>query len=255
MQDSGQLLSDAAVSAQVAVRDSVRRARVALFWAVLISLILLVLPHAVPALAWLAWPQALTAALAHEMGHGLTALLSGGTFESLRLYADGSGVAFTRTSSTSLVRAGVAAGGLFGPPVLGAVLFGSARHARLARVALILLSLLLALALVCWVRNMFGATWVGFCTLFVGWVAWRWSAVGAQAFTAFLAVQACLSSLARTDYLFSSKAHTGAGEFISDSAQIAAQLGGPHWLWGALVFLLSIVVMVTGLWWFLRAVR
>ena len=255
MQDSGQQLSDGGVSLSVAVREPVRRARFALFLAVLISLILLVLPYAVPALTWLAWPQALTAALAHEMGHGLAALLSGGTFESIRLYADGSGVALTRTSSTTLVRAGVAAGGLFGPPVLGAVLFASAREARVARAALILLSLLLLFALVCWARNVFGATWVGFCTLVMGWVAWRGSAVGIQAFTAFLAVQACLSSLARTDYLFSSKAHTGAGALMSDSAQIAAQLGGPHWFWGALVFLISVVVMMTGLWWFLRAVR
>lgn len=255
MQDSGQLCSEVGVGVPDAARAPVRRGRVALFWAVLASFVLLVLPQAVPALAWLGWPQALMGALAHEMGHGVAAILSGGTFESLRLYADGSGVASTRTSGSTLVRAVVAAGGLFGPPVLGALLFLAAREAQLARVALALLVLLLVIALVCWVRSAFGVVWVGFCVLLTGWVAWRWLAVATQAFTAFLAVQVCLSSLARIDYLFSSGARTGAGVLVSDTAQIAAQLGGPHWLWGVLVLMASITVMVTGLWWFLRSVR
>jgi len=237
------------------VRDRGARARSALLWAVLASLLLVVLPQLMPALAWLAWPQRLVGSLAHELGHGVAAWLVGGTLESLRLFPDGSGVALTRSPTTASARAVVAAGGLFGPPLAGSLLFIAARDARLARVALVLLTVGLGVALVCWVRNGFGWAWVAACTGVTGWVAWRGSGAALQAFTCFLAVQACLSSLARTGYLFSAHARTGVGEMASDTAQIAAQLGGPHWLWGALVLLLSVALMVGGLGLFLHALR
>lgn len=255
MQESGQVPIDAAIRPRAPVRDRIAKARLALLWAVLASVLLALLPLLVPGLAWLAWPQRLAGALVHELGHGVAAWLVGGTFESLQLFADGSGVALTRSPPTAWARAFVAAGGLFGPPIAGAMFFVAARDARLARAALVLLSLGLAAALVFWVRNGFGWAWVAACTGVTGWVAWRGTGAALQAFTCFLAVQACLSSLARTGYLFSAQAQTGAGEMASDTAQIAAQLGGPHWLWGALALLVSIAVMCAGLGLFLHALR
>lgn len=231
----------------------VRRLRLALFWAVTLSLLLLLLPWLVPSLAWLAWPQVLLGSLVHELGHGLAALLAGGSFESLRVFADGSGVASTRAPDTALARAWVAAGGLFGPSLLAAMLFVLATHARLARAALAAIALVLLVALVFWVRNVFGWVWTGACTLIVIWVVLRWHALSMQTFACFLAVQACLASLSRSDYLFASQARTGMGELASDTAQIAAQLGGPHWFWGGLVMLGSLGLMAVGVWWFLRA--
>ena len=255
MQESGQVLTEARDRSHAPVRDRVARARLALIWAVLASLLLAGLPLLVPALAWLAWPQRLVGSLAHELGHGVAAWLVGGTVESLRLYSDGSGVALTRSPATASARAFVAAGGLFGPPLAGSLLFVAARDARLARASLLLLTLGLGFALAFWVRNGFGWAWVAACTGVTGWAAWRGSGAALQAFTCFLAVQACLSSLAGTGYLFSAHARTGAGEMASDTAQIAAQLGGPHWLWGALVLLVSVAVMVAGLGLLLRALR
>lgn len=216
---------------------------------------MVLLPRWVPSLAWLAWPQILAGAMVHELGHGLTALVSGGHFESLKLYLDGSGIARTRSPDSDWASAAIAAGGLFGPPLAGAVLFVSARDARLARLALIMAGALLALALLLWVRNGFGWLWVGLCSTVIIAVAWRASASVVQAFTCFLAVQACLACLASSDYLFVSRAMTGAGELASDTAQIAALLGGPHWFWGALVWLLSLATMLVGGWVFLRALR
>lgn len=235
--------------------DAIRRARVALGVAVTISLLLALLPHFWPALAWLGWPQRLVATLAHELGHGFAALLSGGGFESLRLYADGSGVAMTRGSGQGLQRAVIAAGGPFGPPLAALALFIAARHARIARAALSLVALLLVFALLWWVRNPFGWAWVALCALAAGGAAWRASSVAVQAFTCFLAVQLCLASVAGVDYLFSRDAVTGAGEFASDTQQIAAQLGGPYWFWGGLIALASAGVMAIGLWLFLRTLR
>ncbi|MCB1569395.1 MAG: M50 family metallopeptidase [Xanthomonadales bacterium] len=231
------------------------RARHALVWAVAVSVLLLLVPRGFPALAWVAWPQILADTLLHELGHGLTALVTGGSFESLKLYLDGSGVAYTRSVDSDWAKAAIAAGGLFGPPLAGAVLFVAACDARLARVALGLLSLLLVLTLLLWVRNAFGWLWVALCAALTTGVAWRGSVIVTQTFTCFLAVQACLVSLARSDYLFARSAITGAGEMASDTAQIAALLGGPHWFWGGLLWLLSLATMLAGGVFFLRALR
>lgn len=253
--ESGHSSSHASPSVQGKGPDAVDRTRFALLVAVVLSLLLAILPGVWPFLHWLAWPQVLVATLAHELGHGFAALLSGGGFDSLRIYADGSGVAVTRDSGSGLQRAFIAAGGPFGPPVAALALFIAARHARVARVALAVVALLLAFALVWWVRNPFGFGWVALCAAATGVVAWRASAIVLQALTCFVAVQLCLSSLARLDYLFSRDAITGAGELASDTQQIAAHLGGTYWLWGGLIALVSAGVMLIGLWMFLRTLR
>ncbi|MCX7557134.1 M50 family metallopeptidase [Xanthomonadaceae bacterium JHOS43] len=253
--ESGQPLSGAVPDDAVDDVQRGRHARLALVIAVAMSLLLVVLPRLWPALGWLAWPQALIATLVHELGHGVAALLSGGGFESLRLYPDGSGVAMTRNSAAGLQRALIAAGGPFGPPLAALGLFIAARRARVARAALALVALVLVLALLMWVRNPFGIGWVALCALVAGLAAWRVSAIAAQALTCFVAVQLCLASLARADYLFSRGASTGAGEFASDTQQIAAHLGGPHWFWGGLILLVATLVMVVGVWVFLRTLR
>ncbi len=254
MQEPGQVVP-VAVPLAVEQAGRVSQARRALFWAVLVSVLLLVLPWVWPTLAWLAWPQAMGGALAHELGHGFMTMVAGGSLDSLQLFADASGVAHTRTSGGAIARALVAAGGPFGPPLLAMVLFVAAREARMARAALVLIALLLTVALVLWVRNLFGGCFVALCAGVIGFAAWRLSRPAAQALTCFLAVQLCLSSLARIDYLFSASARTGAGEMASDTMQIGQQLGGPHGLWGALVLLVSLGVMGAGLWWFLRGLR
>ncbi len=253
--ESGQLTASTHGPGAAEGADAIRHARIALGIAVLVSMLLALLPRLWPALMWLAWPQLLVATLAHELGHGFAALLTGGGFDALKIYADGSGVAITSISGAGLQRAFIAAGGPFGPPLAALMLFMAARHARSARAALALVALTLAFAALWWVRNWFGFGWVALCAVVAAWAAWRAPSVATQAFTCFLAVQLCLASLTGVDYLFSRGAVTGAGEFASDTQQIAAQLGGPHWFWGGLIALASLGVMVAGLWLFLRALR
>ena len=55
------------------------------------SVVLTLLLAVVPFGEIVGYPLFLLSTLAHEMGHGLAALLTGGHFASLELYADGSG--------------------------------------------------------------------------------------------------------------------------------------------------------------------
>jgi hypothetical protein len=195
----------------------------------------------------LAYPLMLLSTLAHELGHGVTALLVGGRFERFEMWSDGSGMAMWGGSGGRLQSALVAAGGLVGPALVAALAFACGRTARGARRALLAASFFLALALVLVVRNTFGVVFVlavfGLCLL----VGLKASDEIAQLILVFLALQLALSVFSRGDYLFTPIARTAQGEMPSDVGQIAAALLLPYWFWGGLCGLFSVAVLGFGL--------
>jgi len=196
---------------------------------------------------YLAYPLMLLSALAHELGHGVTALLLGGRFERFEMWSDGSGVAMWGGSGGRLQLALVAAGGLVGPALVAALAFACGRTARGARGALLAAAFFLALALLLVVRNTFGVVFVltilGLCLL----VGLKASDELAQLILVFLALQLALSVFSRGDYLFTPVAETAAGPMPSDVGQIATALLLPFWFWGGLCGLFSVAVLVFGL--------
>ena len=74
------------------------------------------------------YPLILLSTLAHEMGHGLAAVLVVAISQVL-LHADASGVAYTSTRG-NLAGAIVSAGGLVGPAIVGALFFAMAHRAK-----------------------------------------------------------------------------------------------------------------------------
>ena len=203
-------------------------------------------------LRWVAYPLVLLSTLAHELGHGLSALMVGGTFENLKIWADGSGVATWSGDGGRLGTAVVAAGGLVGPAITAGVLFVFARKPRSARTTLVVLGSILLLVNLLWVRNLFGF-------LFVALVAATCLALGLKTSPAtsrfalvFLGVQLALSVFSRADYLFTEVAETRTGPMPSDTAQIAAALFLPYWFWGALCGALSLAMVFFGIRIYLR---
>jgi hypothetical protein len=203
-------------------------------------------------LRWLAYPLVLLSTLAHELGHGLSALMVGGSFENLKIWADGSGIATWSGDGGRLGRAAVAAGGLIGPAITAGVLFVFARKPRSARTTLVVLGSMLLLVNLLWVRNLFGF-------LFVALVAAACLVLGLKTSPAishfalvFLGVQLALSVFSRADYLFTEVAETSAGPMPSDTAQIAAALWLPFWFWGALCGAISLAMVFFGIRIYLR---
>jgi hypothetical protein len=191
----------------------------------------------------------------HELGHGLAALAVGGEFERLAIYANGSGVAYSRGVPSGVPDAIVSAGGLVGPAVFAALAFVAGRRGKLSRIFLALLAASLLTLTILFVRNGFGLV---FCLLVVagfGWVAVRHSTDTAQTVLVFLAVQASLSVFSHGDYLFTDTAHTGAGVMPSDVAQMANALGGTYWMWGLACGAFSVLVLALGMWLFWRITR
>ena len=78
--------------------------------------------YLIPFGRYLARPLLLLSTLAHELGHGLTALMLGGRFQRLEMWASGAGAAHLDLAGFGRIRAGLTlAGGLVGPSVAAAL--------------------------------------------------------------------------------------------------------------------------------------
>lgn len=227
--------------------DVTRGARAALVGSAVLTAAL----YAVPFGGLAIYPLLLLSTLAHELGHGLTAVALGGQFREFYLWPDGSGMAVHAGPSGHVLEAMVSAGGLVGPALVAALFFALARRERVARAALGLVGVGGLAAVLLVVNNPFGRWYVGLASLTLVALAGVSPSIARSALV-FLAVQLALSVFSRGDYLFTDTAVTSGGTMPSDVAQIAAALGGPYWLWGAVCGLFSVLVLVFGLWLFLR---
>lgn len=223
-------------------------------WILVASIGITALLYVIPGGQIIAYPLVLLSTFVHELAHGLTAIGVGGRFVDLRVFGDASGVAITATDGDALDRALVAAGGLIGPALAAAVGFTLGRRPRLSRITLVVGSLVVLIASVLWVRSLVG--WLVALGLIgvslgigLGVRQDQWS----QLWLVLLSVQLGLSVFSRSEYLFAQGATTGAGRGLSDSAAIAAVLFGPYWLWGAVCGLVSVAVLVYGLWLYVYA--
>jgi len=229
------------------------QARVALALAVGLTLGLYLIPE--PWGRRLAWPLLLLSTYAHEVCHGLAALLVGGHFESFRMWPDASGVASTSDSGNPLATAFIAAGGLLGPAVFAAGLFVVASRPALARLGLGALGLLLLASEVLVVRGAFALVYVGAAGALVLALAVRLSPAWARIVALFLGAQLSLAEFSRADYLFTKVARTGGGDAPSDVEVIAQALGLPYYFWGLVCGGLSLAVLAAGAWLFRRTTR
>jgi hypothetical protein len=228
-----------------------RRTKQALFGSIGLTLLLYFVPFG----GVLGYPLTLLSTLVHELGHGLAALLVGGDFHSLRIFADASGVAQSSATGDGAARAFVSAGGLVGPATLAGVAFIMARRAGLARGFMALLGVAFLVVTALFIRNGFGVAFTGAVAAALLLVAWRGSQTTVQLTLVFVAVQLALSVFSRGDYLFMKEAHTGAGLMPSDVSHMATALGGPYWMWGAVCGLFSVLVLAGGVWAFLRGTQ
>jgi Peptidase M50B-like len=212
---------------------------------VLSSLVTVVL-FATPSLRSVAYPLLLLSTLVHEMGHGIAALLVGGSFVSFELWSDGSGVGHTTGPSTRLASAVVAAGGLIGPSIAAAISFLAGRRPGTARGFLGLLCLGLLCALVLLVRNTFGWIFVGGFALCLAVLVLKASPRASQVVLVFLGTQLALSVYSRGDYLFTAYAQTAGGGMPSDVQLMSNALLLPYWVWGLLCGAISVAALLVG---------
>jgi len=209
-----------------------------------VTLVLYMLPFG----GILARPLLLLSTLVHELGHGLTSLLLGGGFHRLEMWPSGAGASEIDASAFGPLRLALAAaGGLVGPAVAATLCFTLGRTGRGARACLLALGVLLLIAEVLVVRNVFGLAFTGLVAAACLFTALRGTPTAVRLAVVFVAVQLALSVFSRADYLFTRTVNTPNGQFPSDVERIAQALWLPYWLWGTLCGAFSIAVLGWGL--------
>jgi hypothetical protein len=181
----------------------------------------------------------------HEMGHGLAGLVAGGTFDSLEVFADASGLAHGAIEPgwPAALRA---AGGLVAPPLLGAVVLATARGPERARAVLLVLAAAMAVSVPVWVRSFTGWVAIPLVAAGIGAVAVRGGPILRTVFAQFVGLLLAIDTVTRIDYLFVGHATIGGETLRSDVGLIADALGLHHLVWGTLLAALSLVLLAVG---------
>lgn len=181
----------------------------------------------------------------HEMGHGLMALILGGRFEKLEIFANGSGLAYW-SGPLFIDRIGkglVAMAGPIGPTVSGAVFLISSASEKWGKIILWVFAVVLVISGIYWVRSAVGISIVIGFGLLTGFIAYKGKNRLKQFYLIFLGVQACLSVYLSIDYLLMSQAEVSGELQMSDTGMMELYLFLPHWFWGAFIIFISVITI------------
>lgn len=211
------------------------------FGRLVVAGVIVVMLPALPFGAYLVYPFAILTTWFHEMGHGLTALALGQHFEQLMIFANGSGVAQSQVANDAsrFTLAAIAAGGPLAPSIVGSLLILASAHPKLWRPVLWLAAAAILTSVVIWVRSPVGLWVLPLVAGLLALVAWRAKPGFARFSLQFLGVLGAISMLRDWGYLFTEKVVINGRPMLSDTGQIAAVLGLPHWFWAGAILLLS----------------
>ena len=203
----------------------------------------------VPFGSTLLYPLTLFTTWVHEMGHGMSALICGGSFSHLEIRWNAGGTAWSY-AAPGWPDAIVAAGGLLAPPLLGSIILATVHGPRRARGVLLFLVGALALSVALYVRSAVGIVTMSALAVVFGYVslvAFRENPERRVWFAQLLAVILSIDTLTRmVSYAFMGKTSEGK---VSDTAHIAENLGGHHLLWGLAITVLALGMLAFGVWW------
>lgn len=181
---------------------------------------------------------------AHELGHGLGAVFTGGRFIELTVFPNFSGVAQTATVN-DFQRVMVILLGLLGPCLLGVLMIVFTRALNWYRIAIIILAVLLTMSQI-WAADSFTRLALGGGTVILALIAWKVPDQAVLYISHIIAIALCLNALTGFGYFFIGNAEVAGSLYRSDTGVMADLLGGPHWLWGGLIAALSVVILLAG---------
>lgn len=189
------------------------------------------------------YPFALLGTWAHEMGHGVTAIIFGGRFRRLEVHRNLGGLAF-HSGVRGFGRAAVAAGGLLAPAVVGGAVIVLGAREQTAPWILAGVAAALIISLLLFVRNGFG--WLALSLIAAALTAT--AVLAPENVRIFLAqligIQFCMASWGSLHYLFTKHVRRTDGTVMdSDTQQIANVMLLPYWFWGGIIAVVSFAIL------------
>lgn len=217
--------------------------------ALLASLVLWNLPFG----GLLLYPFKLIGTWIHELSHGLLMIATGAGFDHMYVYRDTSGLAYPRDNVGALGSALIAAAGYMGTPLWGALLLATARTARAARIALLVLATALGITALAVLANAFGAWALGACALGFATVAAVVPPRGRVIVVQFVGAQMCIDAVLDVRVLFRpSQVVDGVVARTSDAHNMARLTLGTTddwavWLWVSAWLVWALLVLYVAL--------
>jgi hypothetical protein len=150
---------------------------------------------------YILYPFKIFSTWVHEMGHGTAALLMGGRISRLKIFKDGSGLAYTSVNN-NFKRGVVASAGYVGTALTGCVLLLFRRTTLGPTIGTIGIGSCLVLSCALWVRNTWGLVTLlgeGVALLLLGW---KLPAHLLDNLYSFLAATCCLNAFESIQDLF-----------------------------------------------------
>ncbi|MEW4449264.1 M50 family metallopeptidase [Qipengyuania sp. JC766] len=211
---------------------------------ILAGLICVFLPQ-LPLLNYLFYPFVILTTWFHEMGHGVTAMAIGYSFDQLVIFPDGSGLAQSSAEGrpSAIGRALISAGGPLGPVAIGSVLILASSREKYWRPALMTIAVLIGISVLIWVRSLVGVIVLPLVGAGLVWLALRADDGWVRFSVQFLGVLAALSMFRDWDYLFSEGAVIGGVPQLSDTGNIEQALFLPYWVWAIVITGISAVMV------------
>jgi hypothetical protein len=198
------------------------------------------------------YPLTLFSTWVHEMGHGITALLLGGHFDSLEIFSDASGLAHS-SAGWGWHHSVVALGGLLAPPIVGAAILAFVHGPKRAKIVLAALAAALVASMILYVRSTAGLIAmpiVAAALAYTAFFAFRETpgrrVIVAQVLAVVLALD---TAFGMTWYVFQTKVEIDGKPMSSDITTVADGFGGPVFLWGVIVTVVALGLLALALWW------
>jgi len=204
--------------------------------AVAVTVVLSLIPY----VSFLTYPIRLLVTFLHEGGHALAAILTGGSLDQMRIFADGSGVTHTRGGLGFVI----SSAGYVGATLYGALLIAGLRRGVRPGMLLLITGALVGLMTLT-TRNVFGFAWgVALTALLVG-AGVKLPARQASWAAAFIGVQCILNALFDLRTLFGLSLGTGAqtdAMNMQNATLIPAVVWATLWIATSLVILFSVLI-------------
>lgn len=184
----------------------------------------------------------------HEMCHGIAAILTGGYFTKMIVFPDGSGLAYTATSS-DWERGFVASAGYPGTAVMGCLLLLFRRTTLGPTLGTIAIGICMVLSCILWVRDTFGLIALLLEGTILIVLGWKLPARLLDHLYNFLAAACCLNAVESIHDLFAVGSYTVGGETVesSDAHTVADKWGMNYQFWACLWLVMSAACTVIGI--------